>query len=441
MVLRFGRLYCREYAFVPGLGLRKGDEMRKIQKIPQDEIPSLEGSNAPVRLMQAGNVLRVTQYEKEPKLPPIRKLNKDLYEYTVDIKDAFTGEVIHVQGEVAEFRHTVSRADDKREVSRSLAKLRNLINANVTDVANMRWVTLTYRENMTDIKRLYDDFKKFNMRFVYYLKAHDIEKPEYIAVVEPQGRGAWHMHVLYIWDGPAPFIDNNSVFAPMWRHGFTKIKALRGDIDNLGAYLSAYLGDMSLDEYVTLSDSERISLVREGCDVMEREVEDASGKRVKKKILKGARLRLYPPGTNIFRASRGVKRPVEEYVSLVEAKRKVGSGKPTFQTALRICDVSEKTGKLVKQNTIVKTYYNVKRADCQVISAQSEEIKQDVRKFRCGVCGSVFPESDFASIGPDVSDCICRECAYEAIPYQDMRRAVSGPLSPLSENPDVPFDF
>lgn len=410
----------------------------------------MEKFGVPVKLMQAGNVLRTTEYEKEPKPPPVRRITKDLFEYTADIEDAETGDIIHVCGEIGHFRHDEkSRADDKRGVSRSLAKLRNLINANVTDVANMRWVTLTYAENMTDIKRLYDDFKNFNKRFTYYLQTHEIEKPEYIAVVEPQGRGAWHMHVLYIWSCPAPFIANNSVFAPMWRHGFTKIQALRGDIDNLGAYLSAYLGDMSLDEYMTLPDSERIAVVREGCDVMEKEVEGASGKRVKKKILKGARLRLYPPGTNIFRASRGVKRPVEEYVTHDEAKRKVGSALPTFRSALLVCDVSEKTGKLVEQNKIVKTYYNLKSADCQVKTAvktaESEKkfaiAKEPERKFRCGVCGSVFSEFDFASYGPKPKDCVCCECAMDGIPYQEMRRSVLGPLETLEQNPDVPFDL
>lgn len=378
---------------------------RKIRRLRRDEIPDKLDSKAPVKMDVAGNIVQLTEYEKAPQAPPIVKLTKDLYMYTADVRDAETGEIVHHCGDVEEYKHIGSRAEDKRGVSRSLAKLRSLINANVSSPDKMRWVTLTYAENMTDSERLYEDFKNFFKRFCYYCGKHGVSRPEYIAVVEPQGRGAWHVHALLIWDSPAPYIDNNAVFQPLWGHGFTSVKAVRGDVDNLGAYFSAYLGDMTFadkdggDAFHGLSDAEKLAVAREGCEV--REVTDSSGK--KKRVLKGARLHLYPPGINIFRTSRGVKRPTVEYVSKDEAKRKVGSALPTFQTALEVFDISEKTGKEVRQNKIVKRYYNLKSMQCQ-----GEIEKKSPVMRRCSVCGLILPDSEFVATSP--KECYCREC-------------------------------
>lgn len=384
--------------------LKWGDDVRKIQRIPKDAIPTL--STETVRLKVSGNVVKQTEYERLPEPPPIVKLDKERYQYTADIRDADTGEIIHHCGDIENYKHIENRAQDKRSVLRSLEKLRDLINSNVTDCACMRWITLTYAENMMDVKRLYDDFRKFNMRFCYYLQKSNIETPEYIAVAEPQGRGAWHMHVLYIWPCVAPFLDNNTVFQPIWGYGFTKIKAVRGDVDNLGAYLSAYLGDMSFEEYEKLDGNDKIAALRDGAEIVEKEITDERGRKVKKRILKGARLRLYPPGMNIFRTSRGVKRPVEGYVSRESAKRKVGSAKPTFQTALEILDVSAETGKSVKRNKIVKTYYNLKSLESQDIFEEPE-----TKMCYCSACQSLKPWADFVYLDCSIGVGTCRDCS------------------------------
>ena len=125
--------------------------------------------------------------------------------------------------------------------------MRRIINANCLNNDVVRWVTLTYKENMQDYKRLYDDFKKFNMRLRYYFKnTYDDLSYEYIAVPEPQGRGAWHMHVIMIFNKKPPFIDNNTVIYKTWGYGFTSFQAV-DNCDNFGAYLSAYLSDLPVD--------------------------------------------------------------------------------------------------------------------------------------------------------------------------------------------------
>lgn len=237
--------------------------------------------------------------------------------------------VICATGEIKDVKHHNTRKDNKKGLYKTFANARAVINANVTDVSKVRWCTLTYAENMTDPKRLYEDFRKFNMRFKTYCKSKGYSKPEYIVMMEPQGRGAWHAHLLYIWqDQKAPYIANQE-FREMWGHGFVRIKKL-DNVDNVGAYLTAYLGDMEIDEM------DVSKAVGKQCKVVE--VEDEDGKKVKKAIVKGARLDLYPANFNMLRCSRGVKRPVAEMMSQEEASKKVSAATKTFESAIKLTD-------------------------------------------------------------------------------------------------------
>lgn len=237
--------------------------------------------------------------------------------------------VICATGEVKEVKHHETRKDNKKGLYRTFAKARGIINANVTDVEKVRWCTLTYAENMTDTKQLYSDFQKFNQRFQYYCKVKGYSKPEYIVMMEPQGRGAWHAHLLYIWqDMKAPFIPNED-FRELWGHGFVRIKKL-DNVDNVGAYLTAYLGDMEI------TDLDVSQAVGKNCKIVE--TEDDNGNKVKKAIVKGARLDLYPSNFNMIRTSRGVKRPTEEMMSQEEANKKVSAATKTFESAIKLVD-------------------------------------------------------------------------------------------------------
>lgn len=145
---------------------------------------------------------------RKPPTIAIKKLNADMY---VDKRT----------GEVKEFQHHSNRAEDTASVSQSLRKLRDLINANLDDPESALWVTLTYRENMTDAKRLYEDYRRFWQRFKYYLNKQGYPPAEYIIAAEPQGRGAWHLHCLFFFPSKAPFIPNRDM-EKLWGHGFTK---------------------------------------------------------------------------------------------------------------------------------------------------------------------------------------------------------------------------
>lgn len=273
--------------------------------------------NLAVKVTEMGNVIEV-QY-----------MSRRNCKQTIQMLKGGEQFVICATGEIKDIEHHNTRKDNKKGLYKTFANARAVINANVTDVSKVRWCTLTYAENMTDPKRLYEDFHNFNKRFQYYCKGKGYSKPEYIVMMEPQGRGAWHAHLLYIWqDQKAPYISNQD-FRELWGHGFVRIKKL-DNVDNVGAYLTAYLGDMEIDEM------DVSKAVGKQCKVVE--VEDEDGKKVKKAIVKGARLDLYPANFNMLRCSRGVKRPVAEMMIQEEASKKVSAATKTFESAIKLTD-------------------------------------------------------------------------------------------------------
>lgn len=306
-----------------------------------DVAPNLS-EYSPSKVVSMGNVTSVTTFHKKPPAPPARKLNKDQY---IDTRT----------GEIKEYDHIENRSECKDSIRHTLAWIRALINTNVTLPQNCRWVTLTYKENMMDAKQLYEDYVKFWKRFCRWCSKGGYGKPEYISVIEPQGRGAWHIHAFFIWDSIAPYISNNDVMAVLWGHGFTSTKQV-SNCDNIGAYFSAYLADMPLEDAERLPADERAKAMTAG-EVLVKEFQDEQKTIIEKKFIKGGRLYLYPPGMNIIRRSKGIKNPEVEWMTQKRAKEKVSRAKLTFSRAYEIIGDEG-----LALNTITKEYYNDKRA-------------------------------------------------------------------------------
>ena len=311
--------------------------VERLNEIPQKN-PYL-----PVKITEMGNIIELLYMNRKNNRATIRMLpGGDCY---LEIST----------GEIKDIVHHNTRAEQKNSMYRTFRTLRGVINTNCSDVSRVRWITLTYAENMTDTKQLYKDFERFNKRFQYYCKTHDYGKPEYIVICEPQGRGAWHCHLLYIFPDKAPFIPNHEL-AEIWGHGFVVIKKL-DNVDNVGAYLTAYLGDMELNELMV--DGKFIDVVAYNGStklgsMKTIETVDNQGNKVSKRYIKGARLAFYPANFNIYRCSRGVIRPVEEYISQDEAKEKVSSGKLTYERILKITDIANDF-----ESFIHEQYYNM----------------------------------------------------------------------------------
>lgn len=124
----------------------------------------------------------------------------------------------------------------------------------------------------------------------------------------------------------------------------------------MGAYFSAYLADMPLEEVERLPDRERLQAMAGCADVIEKEFTNAEDLTKKKKFVKGGRLYLYPPKMNIVRKSAGIKDPIIEEMTAKEAKEKISCAELTFSKAY---EVVRDDGKVV--NALRKDYYNSKR--------------------------------------------------------------------------------
>lgn len=292
-----------------------------------------------VKVKEMGNIIEIMHSKKRNNKLPFQRLDDNTY------MNIYTGEI-------KEFKRIENRACDLNGVRISLGKLRDLLNTNITDVKKCKWVTLTYAENMTDPSKLKKDFEKFNKRMQYYLKDNPYE---YIVAMEPQGRGAWHAHLVMIFQNNAPYIDNK-IMSEKWGHGYTTTKKL-DDVDNVGAYLTAYLGDMDINDLKDMDDEELIGLNGFGIKDIETEID---GKKVSKKIIKGGRLHMYPPKFNIYRCSKGIKKPIVSYELEINAQKKASAGTLTFEKTIKLADSDSNF-----ENIINYRHYNLVREEKQ----------------------------------------------------------------------------
>lgn len=271
-----------------------------IKKSEGIDIPS----GALVRMISCGDIKTVIYTSiVSDNLKNYKKVSKK------EMVNLNTGEII-----VCDTSNT--REENVLSLRKTISRLRDLINCNFFGDDNELFITLTYRENMTDYKRLYKDFDRFYKRFKYRFRHIEFL---YISVVEPQGRGAWHIHLLLKALNKDYLYIDNSLIAELWGHGFCKTQRLRG-VDNVGAYLSSYLTDLYVD-----------------------------GMRHK-----GARLYLYPAGINIYRFSRNCKRPVEEVILYDEL-----NDYRDYKTYEIVYEIYDESGR--RCNLIKKEFYNLRR--------------------------------------------------------------------------------
>lgn len=111
---------------------------------------------------------------------------------------------------------------------RSRQMIRRLILANFNN--DSKFVTLTFKENLTDLEEANKRFKRFIQRLRYKYQSF-----KYLAVIEFQERGAVHYHMI----SDLPYIKNKEL-AEIWNEGFVKITNIT-HVDNVGAYMIKYM--------------------------------------------------------------------------------------------------------------------------------------------------------------------------------------------------------
>lgn len=221
-------------------------------------------------------------------------------------------------GEIKAKNKSENRAQNIQSLMKTIKRIRDIVDYNFSEKKdNILFVTLTYRDNMTNVKQLYKDMDKFIKKLKYHYG-----QLKYIYTVEPQGRGAWHSHlVVEFLEYKEIFIDNDKEMYKLWGNGFTKTQRPKG-IKSIGAYLSSYLTDII-------------------------------GSDGKKK--KGQRLYLYPAGLNIYRASRNIIIPKENEV--VIRQEDIEKDKMLFGKGYMIISFNDELQELKEENYISYAYY------------------------------------------------------------------------------------
>ena len=298
----------------------------KITKVEEVQI----SKNALVTVTEMNHIVEVQYMEKMNSCSHIKKLDADRY---VDLKT----------GDIREFERTENRSQGLNSLRQTFKKLRYLINNNFTGAWNELFLTLTYRGELQTRDHLkvgkdYDNFLKRMKR-----KFKGISTIDAIKVLEPHGSGNWHMHVLLRFNDLEKVYIANKDLREIWGNGWVTVNSLK-NVDNVGAYVSAYLADLEVTE-------DTAKQLEGNPDLMEKEVDGQ-----KKKFLKGARLVFYPSGVNLYSKTKGIVYPERTIMSYNQAIKKVGAATPHFKKSILISDKDKDF-----ENTITYEQYNLKR--------------------------------------------------------------------------------
>lgn len=143
----------------------------------------------------------------------------------------------------------------KKSMARAKRRLIDLVNSNVYQytnehgmIFNPMFLSLTFRENITDLDFANKEFTKFIKRFNYKITGLKNGYLKYVAVVEFQERGAIHYHMIYF---NLPFIERvYDVLAELWTYGSRRLLPVER-VQNVGFYLCKYFTKNISDERLT----------------------------------------------------------------------------------------------------------------------------------------------------------------------------------------------
>ena len=154
----------------------------------------------------------------------------EVYDYEKPIIAGYSIKERYKCGRCFEASEEDKQINREKVFNRAKRDLRRLINANIGEFS--KFVTLTFRENITDLKVANYEWKKFKQR----LETKIGYKLQYLVVIEFQKRGAIHYHCVMF---NLPYIQNNKL-REIWGNGYVKINRI-DNVDNVGAYVCKYM--------------------------------------------------------------------------------------------------------------------------------------------------------------------------------------------------------
>lgn len=186
------------------------------------------------------------QYDSETK-QIINMETGELFNKVSEIKDikAFEKECLNIKIDYAESSPVQKKlTNQQRSMTRTKSKLIDIVNYNFNywkeqkTENQTKFITLTFKENITSHAIANKEFKKFIQR----LRRAYGQEFSYTAVIEYQKRGAIHYHCIFF---NLPYI-HYSEFNKIWGLGFTDLQSLE-KIGNVGFYITKCLDYMMED--------------------------------------------------------------------------------------------------------------------------------------------------------------------------------------------------
>lgn len=300
------------------------------------EVPAISLSDI-VTVTKMGHITEVQFMQKMNRSATIKKLSKDEY---CDL----------ATGEIKEFKHTEVRTDSYNSLRQTFKKLRYLINNNFRGEKNELFVTLTFAPDKNGWRPMLGDniylakcFKNFREKLE---RKYGKDSVKFIRVLEPHADGHAHYHVLLRFDGYDSIYIPNAEFEKIWGYGYVKIHSLK-NVDNIGAYVSAYLTDVEFNE-----ETDTGTVITAMQEDRQLEIKMVDGEE--KKFIKGGRLHMYPSGKQIYNKSKDMSMPERATMTYKNAKKIVGSAEPHYAKKYEI-ESDDFT------NTVIFEQYNSER--------------------------------------------------------------------------------
>lgn len=189
------------------------------------------------KLIQSGDIIEMYHYE-EPRA----------IGYKVERKGAHTGDKTYIDSTTGEImtEEQIKINNRKKNSTRQKMNLIRLANTNFRG-KNVRFLTLTFRENLQDIKKANKVFNQFVKNLNYQLKKAGKPAVKYLVVIEFQKRGAIHYHALTKME-----FTRVEIIRDCWRKASKdyggNVDIRRVDrVDNIGAYISKYMSKANED--------------------------------------------------------------------------------------------------------------------------------------------------------------------------------------------------
>lgn len=275
-----------------------------VPTTPPIKQPSLINDRDILNLRDYGSSISLTDTPANYRNPKhkkmhYRKISKDKY---VDTDT----------GEVKKYQHNVKKT--QASFNKSFSNLSDKICANFTGEDNELFVTLTFDGLAMTMDGLdsIGDFKftkdmKHNKQVATYAKSklkaffqrlnRKFNKGNckliHIVIMEPQGNGVPHYHVLLKLLNATTFKLSTMELERLWKQGEVNVESLK-NITSLPAYFHVHLTDVPVED-ASNQDKEDHEVVRRA----------VNGKE--KSFLKGARLQYFPHDINYFSTSKGLK--------------------------------------------------------------------------------------------------------------------------------------